>query len=114
MKEKNNRRSFLKNLTISGLGITAMQGALLAEGGKPAIEKDLDTPLQKTGKAQKPAKKRAYNGVYNGEYLKRIAFPIGGMGAGMFCLEGTGAISHMSVRHKSEFFMNLPCLPQLR
>ncbi len=54
MKEKNSRQSFLKNLTIGGFGITAMPGALLAEGGKPAIEKDLDTPLQKTGKAQKP------------------------------------------------------------
>ena len=29
---------------------------------------------------------------------------MGGMGAGMFCLEGTGAISHMSVRNKPEVF----------
>ena len=29
---------------------------------------------------------------------------MGAMGAGMFCLEGTGAISHMSVRHQLEFF----------
>lgn len=46
---------------------------------------------------------RAYNGEYSGEYLNRIAFPIGGIGAGMFCLEGTGAISHMSVRNKLNF-----------
>jgi len=45
-----------------------------------------------------------YNGSYTGEHLTRIAFPIGGMGAGMFCLEGTGAISHMSVRNKPEIF----------
>lgn len=50
-----------------------------------------------------------FNENYTGEYLNRIAFPIGGMGAGMFCLEGTGAISHMSVRNRPEMF-NEPCM----
>jgi uncharacterized protein (DUF608 family) len=50
-----------------------------------------------------------FNGSYSGEYLSRIAFPIGGIGAGMFCLEGTGAISHMSVRNRPEVF-NEPCM----
>src|SRR4030043_274419 len=50
-----------------------------------------------------------YNGTYTGEYLNRIAFPIGGIGAGMFCLEGTGAISHMSVRNRPEVY-NEPCM----
>ena len=31
-----------------------------------------------------------YNSAYTGDNLNRIAFPMGGMGAGMFCLEGTG------------------------
>jgi len=48
--------------------------------------------------------KRPYNGFYTGSNLDRIAFPIGGIGAGMFCLEGTGAISHMSVRNRPEVF----------
>jgi len=43
-----------------------------------------------------------FNGVYTGKYLEHIAFPIGGIGAGMFCLEGGGAISHMSVRNKPD------------
>lgn len=47
---------------------------------------------------------RKYNGTYRNEYLDRIAFPIGGIGAGMFCLEGTGAISHLSVRHHPDIF----------
>jgi uncharacterized protein (DUF608 family) len=51
---------------------------------------------------------RSYNGLYSGPYLNRVAFPIGGIGAGMFCLEGTGAISHVSVRNKFQFF-NEPC-----
>jgi len=45
-----------------------------------------------------------YADSYTGENLNRIAFPIGGIGTGMYCLEGTGAISHMSVRHRMEFF----------
>jgi uncharacterized protein (DUF608 family) len=58
---------------------------------------------------QKDASGRAYNGPYTGDNLDRIAFPIGGIGAGMFCLEGTGAISHMSVRNTMDFF-NEPCI----
>lgn len=53
--------------------------------------------------------KHEFNSAYSGEYLNRIAFPIGGLGAGMFCLEGTGAISHMSVRNRPEVF-NEPCM----
>src|SRR5512140_2548155 len=37
---------------------------------------------------------RRFNAEYAGEYLNRIAFPMGGMGAGMICLEGSGALSH--------------------
>ena len=48
--------------------------------------------------------KHPYNGVYKGEYLNRVAFPIGGIGAGMFCWEGNGAISNMSLRHHPSIF----------
>ena len=50
-----------------------------------------------------------YNSYYEGKYLDRIAFPVGGIGAGMFCLEGTGAISHMSVRNRPDIY-NEPCM----
>ena len=50
------------------------------------------------------SKNRAFTGSYEGEYLNRVAFPVGGMGAGMFCVEGSGAISHMSVRHRPDLF----------
>ncbi len=43
-----------------------------------------------------------YNSTYRGDRLNRIAFPLGGIGAGMICLEGTGALSHVSLRHKPE------------
>jgi uncharacterized protein (DUF608 family) len=51
---------------------------------------------------------RDYNGSYTGAYLNKVAFPIGGIGAGMFCLEGAGAISHVSVKNRMDFF-NEPC-----
>ena len=47
---------------------------------------------------------RAFNGPYENEYLNRVAFPMGGIGAGMICLEGTGGISHVSVRNKPDIF----------
>jgi uncharacterized protein (DUF608 family) len=50
-----------------------------------------------------------FNGPYTGRHLDRVAFPIGGMGAGMYCLEGSGAISHMSVKHSMEFFHEPTC-----
>ena len=45
-----------------------------------------------------------YNGSYVGEHLDRVAFPLGGIGAGMVCLEGTGALSHVSLRGRPEIF----------
>ena len=47
---------------------------------------------------------KEFNSTYSGDKLNRIAFPMGGMGAGMICLEGNGAISHVSVRHKPDVF----------
>jgi len=41
-------------------------------------------------------------GVRRGERLNRIAFPMGGIGAGMLSLEGTGALSQVSLRHKPD------------
>ena len=61
------------------------------------------------GVTQKDVSERAYNGSYTGDNLNKVAFPIGGIGAGMFCLEGTGSISHMSVRNTMDFF-NEPCM----
>ncbi|MDZ7371063.1 MAG: non-lysosomal glucosylceramidase, partial [candidate division KSB1 bacterium] len=45
-----------------------------------------------------------FNAGYRGEYLNRIAFPLGGIGAGMIALEGTGALSHVSLRHHPDVF----------
>ncbi len=43
-----------------------------------------------------------FNSFYTGENLNHVAFPLGGIGAGMVCLEGTGCLSHLSVRHRPD------------
>ncbi|MDX9754910.1 MAG: GH116 family glycosyl hydrolase, partial [bacterium] len=47
---------------------------------------------------------REYNGPYTGANLNRLAFPLGGIGTGMVCLEGSGALSHVSVRNRMDVF----------
>lgn len=106
MKEENNRRSFLKKITIGSLGTAITPTAFLAAKNVGENDVDEENGLQPNSK---DAGKRKYNETYKGEYLNRLAFPIGGIGAGMFCLEGTGALSHMSIRNRPEIF-NEPAL----
>ena len=58
------------------------------------------------------AVERGYNEKYIGEYTRKIAFPIGGIGTGMFCIEGTGALSNMLYVIDRMFSMNQRCLLQ--
>ncbi|MEN6385851.1 MAG: GH116 family glycosyl hydrolase [Phycisphaerales bacterium] len=53
--------------------------------------------------------KKKYNTVYTGQKLNKIAFPLGGIGAGMICIEGTGSLSHFCIRNKPEMH-NEPCM----
>src|SRR5215218_1192996 len=96
MSTKSNRRKFIKNFGISGVAASVMPTTILATQ-KEETEKRIN-------EEKKTSAKHVYNESYTGAYLNRVAFPIGGMGAGMFCLEGTGAISHMSIRHKPDVF----------
>jgi uncharacterized protein (DUF608 family) len=102
MKKNSDRRSFLKNIGIGGVGLTMMPTTFVSGADTPAGESNADQ--KGAGKKAGVSESRAYNNPYKGEYLRRVAFPIGGMGAGMFCMEGTGAISHMSVHNKPNVF----------
>jgi uncharacterized protein (DUF608 family) len=118
MKEDNKRRAFLKALTMGGAGLAVGPANFLKDGGvgtkdggagaghAGAIAGDAGSAAgtETDGTAGTIAGKRGYNAPYEGEYLSRLAFPVGGIGAGMFCLEGTGAVSHMSVRNRPEVF----------
>ena len=55
-------------------------------------------------KGKTDADKHNFNGDYTGKYLDRVSFPIGGIGAGMFCMDGTGSLSHLSINNKPEIF----------
>ena len=100
MKNKTGRRAFLKNISAGGTAAAFLPAGILLSHPKK------DEALEDTIAANDENKKniRPYNTAYTGENLNRIAFPIGGLGAGMFCLEGTGAISHVSIRNKPEIF----------
>lgn len=40
----------------------------------------------------------SFDSPYTDDLLAHLAYPMGGLGAGMICLEGAGALSHVSVR----------------
>jgi uncharacterized protein (DUF608 family) len=52
---------------------------------------------------------RTYNDAYAGERLEHVAFPLGGIGAGMICLDGSGSLSHFSLRNQPDL-LNQPCV----
>ncbi|UCF35850.1 MAG: hypothetical protein JSU96_13560 [Acidobacteriota bacterium] len=85
------RRDFLK---LSGAGLAVGTAA----GSSACVE---------SGSVEQ-ASSREFNAPYKREKLRRIAFPIGGIGAGMICLEGTGALSHFSLRNHPDIFHE-PC-----
>lgn len=99
MKAKKDRRLFLKNVTLSGLGMSVLPGMAISQN---AMSHNGLAHTQRAVPAGESS--HTYNGPYSGDYLRRLAFPIGGIGAGMFCLEGCGAISHMSVRNRPQMF----------
>ncbi len=87
------RREFLKT---SGMSVGAI-GAITAEAGPPRGRQSGAPLLERSPM-------RAYGGDYSGPFLNRVAFPLGGMGGGMICLEGTGALSHVSLRNRPDVF----------
>src|SRR5690242_10497008 len=92
------RRTFLKlsAATVGGLGGAAeLQNVAADAGTQPGAVSELAP--------------RPFNTAYQGAFLEHIAFPLGGMGAGMICLEGTGALSHASLRNRPDVY-NEPCL----
>jgi len=97
-KKDPGRRDFLKSVGVSGT-MAFIPLNILNIAGKPELTSK-PTQLSK----RDPAEKRKYNTPYTGEFLNRIAFPIGGLGAGMFCLEGSGVVSQVSVRNQPDMF----------
>lgn len=100
------RRQFLKLSASTTLGAVGGLGAAQELGSPPAAS--AAAPGEASAKPRRRSQRR-YNEAYRGEQLNRVAFPMGGIGSGMICLEGTGALSHVSLRHRPEVF-NEPCV----
>lgn len=97
MEKHSDRRSFLKKVSLGGVSAVVLPQDVLSN--------DVGSSKTSNVKKQKSTKTtRGYNEPYEREYLNRVAFPIGGLGTGMFCMEGTGSISHMSLRHRPDLF----------
>lgn len=99
MKKQAGRRSFLKKVGVGGVSAAILPATILEREATAST-----LPKGNNHGASTKKTSRAYNGSYTDDHLKRVAFPIGGIGSGMFCLEGTGAISHMSLRSKPDVF----------
>src|SRR5580693_1385942 len=80
------RREFLR-ASVGTLGAVAA-GASLSRASEAAA------PTPEAPPARGP------DTVYTGEHLDQLAFPMGGMGAGMICLEGSGALTNVSVKNQ--------------
>ncbi len=100
-KTSQTRRTFVKSTALgaSGLALTP-----LTAGCTDGSDRAYRTEEFLSGVVPEDITTRAFNGPYGGPFLDRIAFPIGGIGAGMVCLEGTGALSHVSVRNRPQVF----------
>ena len=96
MQNKTGRRSFLKQIGVSGTAAIIPANVLHSES----------TSSKKTSAEELNdiSSKRGYNSEYKNEYLNRVAFPMGGIGGGMICMEGTGALSHVSIKNRPDIF----------
>ncbi len=86
------RRKFLQ-LSAASVGAAGTVGVSTANAAEPAPERR--TRGNRGGR-------RTYNAPYSGAYLNRVAFPLGGIGAGMICLTGSGGFTNVSLRHHNE------------
>jgi len=91
---KPTRRTFLKTIGTAGAAAVLPNAALSAA----------TTPNTQTNANTEIKIRRSYNTRYIGPNLSRVAFPIGGLGAGMFCLEGSGAIAQVSTQNQPDVF----------
>ncbi len=90
------RRSFVKETAAGAALAAAVYSTSSIQGCKSSSSRKNSTKGN--------ASQRNYNDTYTGQFLNRVAFPLGGIGAGMICLEGTGALSHFSQRNKPDIF----------
>lgn len=97
---KINRRSFFK----TGALATVAGATIGVEPAKAEKEKGFSRSYYKNHPMKSGGSSRDFNQPYHGSFLDKLAFPLGGLGAGMVCLEGSGCISHLSVRNTPDVY----------
>ncbi len=90
-----NRRDFLR---LAATASAALPAGSAVGGANDDAGSATSTVKPRSGGAHE------FSGDYTGEHLSRVAFPLGGLGAGTICLEGSGALSHVSVRNRPDVF----------
>jgi uncharacterized protein (DUF608 family) len=100
------RTAFNRRELIAGIG-----GALTASSGFAASRAEFDSAADRAAPAA--IQSRDANARRTGSCLDRIAFPLGGMGAGMICLGGTGALTNCSLRHEPDIGSEAPMFAAL-
>ena len=98
------RRKFLQAATAgtAALATSVPTSARATESTWPATNAEGSIPVE-TESSGDDAKR-----IYRGDRLNYIAFPLGGLGAGMVCLEGTGALTKFSLRHNPDLTSEAP------
>lgn len=95
---KGSRRAFIRNVALSSFAMAPVSNVRFKEIAADT-KKEQETFNEVAGEAMY---------TYSNERLNHIAFPIGGMGAGMFCLEGSGSIAQLSIDHHPDLFNEPP------
>ena len=88
-KSQMSRRKFLR-LSAQTSGALSLGRLEDSNAGEPTKRCSSDPPAER------------FSGIYQGEQLSQIAFPMGGLGAGMICLEGTGGLAKFSLRNRPD------------
>jgi uncharacterized protein (DUF608 family) len=100
------RRTFLK---LSAATVGAVGGLAATPGAEADQGPSSQSAGARSARAASRRGRRPFNAPYSGQNLNQVAFPMGGIGAGMICLEGTGALSQVSLRNHPDVF-NEPCV----
>src|SRR5512142_1771577 len=98
------RRKFLQLSATAAGAVGGLHTAAAADLRAPPAPPPSKRRARPTRRPTRP-----YSSQYAGAFLNQVAFPRGGIGAGMICLEGTGTLSHVSLRNHPEVF-NEPCV----
>jgi uncharacterized protein (DUF608 family) len=90
-----NRRDFLKaGIQVAGMAGAATNVNLLAATDPGTATHPSATHLPSGGGMTK----------FENATLSRISYPLGGIGAGMICLDGNGGLSNVSIRNRPDLF----------